>query len=56
MNHVKRILYNEVPKTNEEIDHLYDIIEMVVNHIDKGLHFRFVIEELEMDEDTLGRS
>jgi len=50
MNKVKRILYNRVPKDEETILELFDVLEMMAEHIKKNKLFRVIIEELENNE------
>jgi len=44
---VKQVLYNEIPNNEEEILELLNLLELIEEHIKKGMKFRIVIEELE---------
>ena len=44
---VKRVLWNEIPKNEEEILELMNLLEMLSEHIEKGVKFRIIVEELE---------
>jgi len=44
---VKQILYNQVPEKEEEILELFDVLELVSEHLKKEVKFRIIIELLE---------
>ena len=46
MNGEIEVLYNEVPTSNQEMGRLYDLLDVIVEQIDEGLHFRIIVEQL----------
>lgn len=44
---VKRLLYNQTPKTEEEFKELIALLGMVLQHVKKGMIYRIMIEGLE---------